>query len=38
MLTGIAPIKVFSFLPLVYLVMFYYLNRREFIRLVPVSN
>lgn len=38
MLTGIGPIKVFSFLPLVYLVLFYYLNRREFIRLVPVSN
>ena len=38
MFTGITPIKVFSFLPLIYLVMFYYLNRREFLRLVPIMN
>ncbi len=38
MFTGITPIKVFSFLPLIYLVTFYYLNRREFLRLVPVLN
>jgi len=38
MFTGITPIKVVSFLPLVYLVLFYYLNRKEFIRLVPVLN
>jgi hypothetical protein len=38
MFTGIMPIKVFSFLPLIYLVTFYYLNRKEFLRLVPVVN
>ena len=38
MFTGITPIKVFSFLPLIYLVMFYYLNRREFLRLEPVLD
>jgi hypothetical protein len=38
MFTGIMPIKVFSFLPLIYLVMFYYLNRKEFLRLVPVLD
>lgn len=38
MYTGIRPIKVFSFLPLIYLVMFYYLNRKDFIKLVPVMN
>lgn len=38
MLTNLAPLKVFSFLPLVYLLAFYYLNRKEFIRLVPVLN
>jgi hypothetical protein len=36
--TGIGPVKVFSFLPLIYLVMFYYLNRRDFLLLVPVIN
>ncbi|MCX8020201.1 MAG: hypothetical protein N2747_06880 [Chitinophagaceae bacterium] len=34
--TGFLLFKVFSFLPLLYLVGFYYLNRSEFIRLVPV--
>jgi hypothetical protein len=38
MFTGIMPIKLFSFLPLVYLVMFYYLNRKEFLQLIPVVN
>jgi hypothetical protein len=38
MFTGIMPIKVFSFLPLIYLVMVYYLNRKEFLRLVPIVN
>ena len=38
MFTGITPIRVFSFLPLIYLVMFYYLNRKDFIKLVPVLN
>jgi hypothetical protein len=36
--TGILLMKVLSFLPIVYLLLFYYLNRREFIRLVPVTN
>jgi hypothetical protein len=36
--TGLLIFKVFSFLPLIYLVMFYYMNRQEFIRLVPVVN
>ncbi|MEP6700484.1 MAG: hypothetical protein ABJA85_04185 [Bacteroidota bacterium] len=36
--TGMLVLKVFSFLPLIYLLLFYYLNRREFIRLVPVLN
>ncbi|MBL7746187.1 MAG: hypothetical protein JNM19_02060 [Chitinophagaceae bacterium] len=34
--TDLLVLKVFSFLPVVYLLMFYYLNRREFIRLIPV--
>ena len=38
MFTGIGPIKAISFLPLIYLVTFYYLNRREFLRLVPVLD
>ena len=36
--TGFLILKVFSFLPVVYLIMFYYLNRKEFIRLKPVLN
>lgn len=36
--TGMLVLKVFSFIPLIYLVFFYYLNRKEFIRLVPVVN
>jgi hypothetical protein len=38
MFTGIMPIKVFSFLPVIYLLLFYYLNRKEFLKLVPVLN
>jgi hypothetical protein len=34
--TGLLVFKVFSFLPVIYLVFFYYLNRREFILLKPV--
>jgi hypothetical protein len=36
--TGMLVLKVFSFIPLVYLLMYYYLNRKDFIRLVPVVN
>lgn len=36
--TGLLVLKVFSFLPLIYLLTFYYLNRKEFLRLVPVTN
>ena len=38
MFTGIIVLKVFSFLPLIYLLAFYYLNRKDFLRLVPVVN
>lgn len=36
--TGFLVFKVFSFMPLIYLLFFYYLNRKEFIKLVPVLN
>jgi hypothetical protein len=36
--TGLLIFKFFSFLPLIYLLFFYYLNRKEFIRLMPVVN
>lgn len=36
--TGIVVIRILSFLPLVYLLVFYYTNRKDFIRLVPVIN
>jgi hypothetical protein len=36
--TGLLVLKVISFLPVIYLIMFYYLNRKEFFRLVPVLN
>jgi len=36
--TGLLVLKVFSFFPLIYLVLFYYLNRREFLQLVPVLD
>jgi len=34
--SGQLILKVFSFLPLVYLLMFYYMNRKDFLKLVPV--
>jgi len=34
--TGLLVLKVFSFIPLAYLLLFYYLNRKEFLRLEPV--
>lgn len=36
--TGLLVLKVFSFFPILYLLMFYYLNRKDFFRLVPVVN
>lgn len=36
--TGLLVMKVLSFIPLVYLLLFYYLNRKDFIRLEPVLN
>jgi len=36
--TGMLVLKVFSFIPILYLVLFYYLNREQFIRLVPVLD
>jgi hypothetical protein len=38
MYSGMLVMKVFSFIPLIYLLMFYYLNRKDFIRLLPVVN
>jgi hypothetical protein len=38
LITGVLILQVFSFLPLIYFIFFYYLNRKEFIRLVPVVN
>ena len=38
MYTGLLVLKIFSFMPLIYLLFFYYLNRKEFIRLIPVLN
>ncbi len=35
-LTGLLVMKVLSFIPLIYLLLFYYLNRKDFIRLEPV--
>jgi hypothetical protein len=36
--SGMLVLKVFSFIPLIYLVMFYYLNRGDFLKLVPVLD
>lgn len=36
--TGLLILKILSFLPLVYLLLFYYLNRKNFFRLIPVVN
>ncbi len=38
MYSGMLILKVFSFLPLIYLLMFYYMNRKDFIRLIPVLD
>lgn len=37
-LTGLFVLKLLSFLPLVYLLIFYYLNREDFLKLVPVAG
>ncbi len=34
--SGLLILKVFSFHPLIYLILFYYLNRKDFLKLVPV--
>jgi hypothetical protein len=36
--TGMLVLKILSFIPAIYLFLFYYLNREEFIRLVPVVD
>jgi hypothetical protein len=36
--TGMLVLKVLSFIPLIYLLLFYYLNRKEFLRLEPVVS
>ena len=36
--TGLLVLKIFSFIPIIYLLFFYYLNRNKFIRLIPVTN
>jgi hypothetical protein len=36
--TGMLVLKVFSFLPIIYLLFYYYFNREQFIRLVPVLD
>jgi hypothetical protein len=36
--TGLLILKIFSFIPLVCLLLFYYLNRRDFLKLVPVQD
>lgn len=36
--TNLLPLKVFSFFPILYLLLFYYLNRKDFFKLVPVVN
>jgi hypothetical protein len=36
--SGMLIMKVFSFIPLIYLLMFYYMNRKDFIKLVPVLD
>lgn len=36
--TGLFLLKLLSFMPLVYLLLFYYLNRKDFFKLLPVLN
>ncbi len=38
LLTGLLVLKVLSFVPILYLLLFYYLNKEQFIRLVPVLD
>jgi len=33
--TGLLPLKLLSFLPLIYFLFLYYINRKEFIRVKP---
>jgi hypothetical protein len=37
-ITGQLIFKVFSFIPIIYLLFFYYLNREDFLQLKPVIN
>jgi hypothetical protein len=37
-LTGILFFKIFCFAPVLYLLVFYYLSRRDFIRITPVLD
>ena len=34
--TGLLIFKIFSFLPVIYLLLFYYLNRKDFLKMIPV--
>jgi hypothetical protein len=36
--TGLLLLKIFSFVPIIYLLFFFYLDREKFIRLVPVLD
>lgn len=38
MFTGFILLKAIAFLPIAYLLAFYYMNRKDFFRLVPVRN
>jgi hypothetical protein len=38
LLLDVLVLKVFSFIPLLYLLMYYYMNRKDFIRLIPVLD
>lgn len=38
MFTGFILLKAISFLPVIYLLGFYYINRKDFFRMVPVRN
>jgi hypothetical protein len=37
-LSGLLLFKIFSFLPIIHLLLFYYLNRKDFFKLVPFST
>jgi hypothetical protein len=36
--SGFLLFKIASFLPIIYLLMFYYMNRKDFLKLVPVLD